>query len=106
MILVSTTTVVMRAHESVDERVAAAPVVGNGCDGPRAAFSCERATKPAAPRANGRVRAVQSLTSGALPARSTRQAHQFPRFFFLLPQLDASQPGMGHHRQGDVAIPT
>ena len=44
----STTTVVMKAHESVDESVAGAHVVGNGFDGPRAASSCETSTKPSA----------------------------------------------------------
>src|SRR5713226_7813323 len=96
----------MEAHESVDESVCGARVVGNGCDGPRGAFSCETSTRPAVPRANARVRAAQLPTSGALPGRSTLQAHRFPYFFFLLSQLDAGQPGMGHHRQGDMAIPT
>src|SRR6266581_211570 len=101
----TTTTVVMKAHESVDESVAGAPVVDNGFDGPRAAFSCERSTRPAAPQANGPVKAVQSPISGALPAPSSQQAHRLRSFFSLLPQLDTGQPGMGHHRQGDMAIP-
>src|SRR5947199_10811844 len=101
----NTTTVVMKAHESLDESVARARVVGNGFDGTRVASSCERLTRPAAPWANARVRAGQLPTNGALPGRSTRQAHRFPYFFFLLSQLDARQPGMCHHRQGDMPIP-
>jgi hypothetical protein len=102
----STTTVVMKAHESVDERVVGAHVVGNGCDGPRAASSCETSTKPSAARANARVRVAQSPTNGALPAPSTRQAHPFLHFFSLLLLPDAGEPGMGHHRQRDVPVPT
>src|SRR6266568_5052724 len=101
----NTTTVVMKAHETLDECVVAAPVVGNGFDGPRAAFSVETATRPAAPRANGRVKSGQPKSSGVPPAPSTRQAHQLWSFFFLLAELDAGQPGMGHHRERDVAIP-
>src|SRR5437763_10028650 len=102
---ISTTTVVIRGHESLDERVAGARVVGNDFDGPRAASSCETSTRPAAPRANARVRAGLWPTSGALPVRSVQQAHRFPSFFFLLLPSDAGEPGMGHHRQGDVPIP-
>src|SRR5260221_4088029 len=101
----STTTVVMKALESEDEGVCGARVVGNGCDVPRAASSGERLTRPAAVLANARVRAGQWPTSGALPARSTRQAHRFPCFFFLRVELDAGQPGMSHHGERDVAIP-
>jgi hypothetical protein len=104
--LPSTTTVVMEAHESLNESAAAATVAGNDCDGPRAASSCETATRPAAPQANARVRAARSKTSGALLARSLRQAHRLRSFFSLLPSLDAGQPGMGQQRQGDVALPT
>ena len=96
----------MKAHESVDERVVGAHVVGNGFDVPRTASSGETSTKPAAARANARVRVAQSPTSGAPPAPSTRQAHPFRRFFSLLLLPDAGQPGMGHHRQRDVPIPT
>src|SRR5437016_14162906 len=96
----------MEAPESVDERVAAARVVGNGCDGPRVASSYETSTRPGAPRANGRVKAAQSLTTDVLPARSTQPAHLLWSFFFLLAQFDAGQPGMSHHRQGDMPIPT
>src|SRR6266567_9218313 len=53
----NTTTVVIRGHESLDERVAGARVGGLDFDGPRAASSCETSTRPAAPRANARVRA-------------------------------------------------
>src|SRR6266481_8376406 len=81
--LSSTTTVVMKAHESLDARVAGARVVGNGFDGPRVASCVERSTRPAAPRANAQVRAAQWPTSGALPVRSTGPAHRFPCFFFL-----------------------
>src|SRR5450755_2530502 len=102
----STTTVVMRAHETWDESVVGAPIAGNGFDEPRTASSCETATRPTAARANARVRAEQSPTSGALPARSTRPAHQFLHFFFLLLPPNAGEPGMGHHRQGDMPVPT
>src|SRR2546423_10025727 len=103
--LSSTTTVVMKARGSVDESVAEARVVGNDCDEPRAASCVETVTKPVAPRATARVRAAQWPTSDALPAPSTQQAHQLWSFFFLLLSLDAGQPSMGHHRQGDVAVP-
>src|SRR5260221_2699021 len=101
----STTTVIMRAHESVDERVVGGRVAGNGFDGPRVASCVGTPTRPGAPRANARVKAAQLPISGALPARSTQQAHRLRNFFFLFPPLDAGQPGMGHHRQGDWAIP-
>src|SRR6266699_5764317 len=94
----------MKGHESLDESVAGARVVGNGFDGPRVASSVETSTRPAAPRANARVRAAQWPTSGALPVPSTRQAHRFAYFFFLLAPSDAGQPGMGHHRQGDMYV--
>ena len=71
----------MKGHESVDESVAGAHVVGNGFDGPRAASSCETATRLSAARANARGRAAQSPTRGALPAPPTRQAHPFLHFF-------------------------
>src|SRR6266404_6811320 len=80
--LPNTTTVVMKAHESLDERFGCAHVVGNGCDGPRVASCVGTATKPVAPRANVRVTAAQSPTGGALPARSSQQAHQLRSFFF------------------------
>src|SRR5258708_16423597 len=95
--LPSTTTVVMKAHESVDERLAGAHVVDNGFDVPTAASSCGTTTRPAAPQANGLARAAQSPTSGAPLAPSTPQTHPLGRFFPLLLQLDAGQPGMGHH---------
>src|SRR5260370_38363506 len=95
----------MKAHESLDESVAAARVAGNGFDGPRVASSCETSTRSAAPRANPRVKAAQLPVSGALPVRSTRQAHRLRSFFFLLRQLDAGHPGIVHHRQGAEAIP-
>src|SRR5207247_3273778 len=103
---INTTTVVMKAHESVDESVAGAHVVGNGFDGPRAASSCETSTRPSAARANARGRAAQSPTSGALPAPSTRQAQRVLHFFFLLLLPDAGEPGMGHHGQSDMPVPT
>src|SRR5438046_9013799 len=103
---INATPVGMKAHESVDESVAGAHVVGNGFDGPRAASSCETSTKPSAARANARVRAAQSPTSGALPAPSTRQAHPFLHFFFLLLLPDAGEPAMGHQRQSDMPGPT
>src|SRR2546430_4370785 len=106
MTLSSTTTVVMRAHERVDESIAGARVVDNGFDGPRAASFCETATKLAAVRANARVRAEQWPTNGALLAPSTRQAHQFLHFFSLLLPPDAGEPGMSHHRERHVPVPT
>jgi hypothetical protein len=102
----STTTVVMKAHESWDESGACAHIVENGFDGPRTASSCETVTRRASARANARGRAGQWPTSDALPAPSTRQAHRFRNFFFLLSHPHAGEPGMGHHRQGDVAVPT
>lgn len=41
----STTTVVMRMHETWDESVVAAHVVDNGFDGPRSASFCETVTR-------------------------------------------------------------
>ncbi len=96
----------MKAHENLDESVVEARVVGNGCDEPRVASSCETSTRPAAARANAPVREAQSPTNGALPAHSTRQAHRFLHFFFLLQPPDTGEPGMGHHRQRDVPVPT
>src|SRR5260370_42184864 len=93
----STTTVVMEAHESLDERLAGAHVVDNGFDVPTAASFFETATRPAAPQANGLARAAQSPTSGAPRAPSTPQTHPLGRFFPLLLQLDAGQPVMDHH---------
>ena len=95
----------MRAHESVNERVGGGRDAGNDCEVPRAASSVERSTRPATPQANAPVTATQSPTSDALLAPSARQAPRLRSFFSLLPQLDAGQPGMGHHREGDVPIP-
>jgi hypothetical protein len=96
----------MKAHESVDESVAGAHAVGNGCAEPTAVFSYETATRLIAVQANARVRGAQWPTSGAPPAPSTRQAHQFLRFFFQLLPANAGEPGMSHHRERDVAVPT
>src|SRR5260370_6401799 len=101
----STTTVVMKVHETLDERVSGARVVGNGCDVPRTASSFGISTRPAAPQANGPVTAAQSPTSGAPPAPATPQAHRLRNFFSRLPELDARQPRMSHHRERDVPIP-
>src|SRR5260370_11808141 len=95
----------MKVHETLDERGSGARVVGNGCDVPRPASSFGIRTRPAGPQANGPVTAAQSPTSGAPRARSTRQAHRLRNFFSLLPELDAGQPGMSHHRERDVPIP-
>lgn len=100
--LPSTTTVVMKVHESV----AGVHVAGNGFDGPTVASSSERSTRPAAVRATAPVKEAQSPTSGALPAPLARQAHRFLHFFFPLQQPDTREPGVGHHRQGDVSVPT
>src|SRR5260370_41453125 len=88
----NTTTVVMKVHETLDERVSGARVVGNGCDVPRTASSFGISTRPAAPQANGPVTAAQSPTSGAPRARATRQAHRLRNFFSLLPQLVPTHP--------------
>src|SRR5260370_28791930 len=101
----STTTVVMKVHETLDERVSGARVVGNGCDVPRTASSFGISTRPASPQANGPVTAAQSPTSGAPRARSPRQAHRLQNFFSLLPALDARQPRMSHHPERHVPIP-
>jgi hypothetical protein len=96
----------MKAHESLDESIAGAHVVGNGFDGPTVASSCETSTRPAAARANEPVRGAQSPTSGALPAPLARQAHRFLHFFFPLQQPDTGEPGVGQHRQRDVYVST
>src|SRR5260370_11783933 len=82
----------MKVHETLDERVSGARVVGNGCDLPRTASSFGISTRPAAPRANGPATASQSPTSGAPRAPSTRQGHRLRHFFSLLPKLHAGQP--------------
>src|SRR6266487_4643213 len=96
----------MKAHETWDESVVGAHVAGNGFDEPRTASCGETATRLTAARANAQVRAAQLPTSGVLPVPSTRQAHQFWHFFFLLLLPDAGEPGMGHHRECNVPIPT
>jgi hypothetical protein len=96
----------MRARESLDERVVGARVVGNGFDEPTVASSYETSTRPAAARANAPVRGAQSPISGALPAPLAQQAQRFLHFFFLLQPPDTGEPGMGHHRQRDVPVPT
>src|SRR5258708_3576288 len=95
----------MKTLGSEDEGVCGAHDVDNGFDEPRTASCVGMLTRVTAIQANAQVRATQSPISGALPAPSVQQAHRFPCFFFLLAELDAGQPGMGHHRQGDVAIP-
>jgi hypothetical protein len=82
--LPNTTTVVIKAHESVDERVSGVHDGGNGCGEPRAASSCGRATRPAAPQATEPVTATQSPINGALPAPSAPQTHPLRSFFSLL----------------------
>jgi hypothetical protein len=71
----------MRAREKGDEADDAEHVVGNGFDEPTAAFVGETSTRPAAVRANARVKAGQWPTSGALPVRSTQQARRLRSFF-------------------------
>jgi hypothetical protein len=63
----------MKAHEAWDEDVVGGRVAGNGFDEPKIVSFCETVTKRIAVRANARVKAEQSPTSGALPAPSTRQ---------------------------------
>src|SRR5258706_1428960 len=84
LILSSTTTVVMKGHETLREHGSGAPVGGNDFDVPRAASSFGTATRPAAPQGNGLVRAAQSPTSGAPRAPSTPQTHPLRSFFPLL----------------------
>src|SRR5260370_20745848 len=103
--ILSTTTVIMKTLGSEDEGVCGAHDVDNGFDEPRTASCVGMLTRVTAIQANAQVRATQSPISGALPAPSVQQAHRFPCFFFLLAELGAGQPGMGHHRERDMAIP-
>jgi hypothetical protein len=96
----------MKVRKSLGERADGALVVDNGFDEPTVASSCETSTRPAVARANAPVKAAQSPISGALPAPLDRQAHRFLHFFFLLQSPDTGEPGMGHHRQRDVPVPT
>src|SRR5260370_2610167 len=105
LILPSTTTVIMKTLGSEDEGVCGAHDVDNGFDEPRTASCVGRSTRVTAVQANAQVRATQSPISGALPAPSVQQAHRLPCFFFLLAELDAGQPGMGHHRKRVMATP-
>jgi hypothetical protein len=76
----------MMGREKGDETDDAERVVDNGTDSPRAAFSCERSTRPTAVRVNAQVKAGQWPTTGVLPGRSTRQAHRLRSLFFPLQQ--------------------
>jgi hypothetical protein len=105
MRLPSTTTVVMKTLESEDEGVCGAHDDDNGCDEPRTASCVGRLTRVTAAQANEPVTARQSPISGAPRAPSSWQAHRLRSFFSLLAELDAGQPGMGHHRERDVPIP-
>ena len=95
----------MKGHETANEAIVGGHVAGHGFDEPRSASCGETATRGAAGRANGPVKAAQWPADGALPAPSTRQAHRLLAFFFVLVQTHAGQPGMSHHRQGDVPRP-
>ncbi len=96
----------MKAHENLGESAIGVRVAGNGFDEPKAASSVEMSTRLAAAQANGPVRAGRSPTGAALPVPLTQQAHLFPHFFSLLLQANTGEPGMGHHRQGNMSVPT
>src|SRR5260370_21538000 len=95
----------MKTLGSEDEGVCGAHDVDNGFDEPRTASCVGRSTRVTAVQANAQVRATQSPISGALPAPSVQQAHRFPCFFFLLAELVAGQPGIGHPRNRHMALP-